>query len=107
LNEGTGICFSFVQIAHSLGSKIIIGDLKLTPEAEEFVSKAGSSRIVFHPCDVSKWDQLQMLVSVSEDKYDDVPDIWIAGAGIFEPVSLEVHSNTLCRCALNQLSPLA
>jgi hypothetical protein len=35
-----------------------------------------------------KWDQLQQLVATSEKKYGDVPDVWIAGAGVFEPVSL-------------------
>jgi len=77
-----------VQISHSLGAKIIIGDLKLTPEATDFVSKVGSDRIIFQPCDVTKWDQLQKLVSASEENYGNVPDVWIAGAGVFEPVRL-------------------
>lgn len=77
-----------MKIAHSLGAKIIIGDLRLRQEAREFVSKAGPDRIVFQPCDVTEWDQLQELVSTSEEKYGDVPDVWIAGAGIFEPVGL-------------------
>lgn len=82
----SGISLSYVQIAHSLGARIIIGDLKLTPEAEAFVAKAGSDRLIFQPCDVTKWDQLQKLVPTSEEKYGDVPDVWIAGAGVFEPV---------------------
>lgn len=86
----TGISLSFVQLAHSLGAKLVIGDLKLTPEADAFVAKAGTDRIVFQHCDVTKWDQLQKLVSTSEEKYDDVPDVWIAGAGVFEPVSPRV-----------------
>jgi NAD(P)-dependent dehydrogenase (short-subunit alcohol dehydrogenase family) len=69
----------------------MIGDLKLTPEAEAFVSKAGPDRVGFQLCDVSKWDQLQKLVATSEEKYGDVPDVWIAGAGVFEPVSLRVQ----------------
>jgi NAD(P)-dependent dehydrogenase (short-subunit alcohol dehydrogenase family) len=67
---------------------MIIGDLRLTQEAKEFVSRVGRDRIVFQPCDVAKWDQLQKLVSTSEVKYKDVPDVWVAGAGVFEPVRL-------------------
>jgi hypothetical protein len=71
---------------------MIIGDLRLTQEAKEFVSRVGRDRIVFQPCDVVKWDQLQKLVSTSEVKYKDVPDVWVAGAGIFEPVRLAKFS---------------
>lgn len=84
-----------MQIAHTLGAKIIIGDIKLTLEAEEFISKACSDRVVFQPCDVSKWDQLQKLVSTSEKKYGDVPDVWIAGAGVFEPVSFRINHSSI------------
>jgi NAD(P)-dependent dehydrogenase (short-subunit alcohol dehydrogenase family) len=91
MTEIAGICLSYVQIAYSLGAKIIIGDVKLTPEAEAFVSKADSDRIVFQPCDVTKWDQLKRLVFTSEEKYGDVPDVWIAGAGVFEPVRLQIN----------------
>lgn len=82
-----------MQLAHSLGAKLIIGDLKLTPEAEAFISQASSDRIVFQPCDVTKWDQLQKFISTSEEKYGDVPDVYIAGAGVFEPVRLHSTSH--------------
>jgi NAD(P)-dependent dehydrogenase (short-subunit alcohol dehydrogenase family) len=92
---------------------MIIGDLKLTPEAQHFVTSVGPDRIIFQPCDVTKWDQLQQLVSASEEKYGDVPDVWIAGAGVFEPVRLLIEfsfhiltpsSNTIINHDLKPLS---
>jgi NAD(P)-dependent dehydrogenase (short-subunit alcohol dehydrogenase family) len=43
---GSGISLSYVKIAYELGSKIIIGDLKLTHEGEEFVKEADPKRVV-------------------------------------------------------------
>ena len=68
----------------SKGAKVVIGDLRLSPEAEEF---AGSSKdVAFAKCDVTNWKDLENLIAVSEQSFGDVPDIYVPGAGILEPV---------------------
>jgi NAD(P)-dependent dehydrogenase (short-subunit alcohol dehydrogenase family) len=82
---GSGINLCFAQLAVKQGAKVIIADLKLTPEAEKFVNSEAPSAI-FTKCDVTKRSDLENLIKVSEEKYGDVPDVYIAGAGVFEPV---------------------
>ncbi|KAI9847594.1 MAG: hypothetical protein M1837_002168 [Sclerophora amabilis] len=80
---GSGINLAFTRLAASHGAKIVIADLRLTQEAEEF--KADRKNVVFEPCDVTKWADLENLITVSEKTFGDVPDCYIAGAGIFDP----------------------
>jgi hypothetical protein len=70
------------------GARIIIADLKLTPEAEDFTRHHGSSKVIFVKTDVSKRAQLENLITVSEKHFGDVPDVYICGAAIFELVTL-------------------
>lgn len=80
----TGISLAFVQLAASQGARVIIADLCLSSEAEESVKN--SQRIIFVKCDVTEWKDLQNLIEVSEEKFGDIPDVYVAGAGIFDPV---------------------
>ena len=82
---------------------MIIADLRLTGEAREFLEEAGDN-VVFAECDVAVWADLQNLVKVSEREFGDVPDVYVAGAGVFEPVcpptsSLQCH---FARCLLGR-----
>ena len=54
---------------------MIIGDIKLTPEAEKWLQTVKDGSVKFQKTDVTKWDQLQSLVTVSEQEYGDVPDV--------------------------------
>jgi NADP-dependent 3-hydroxy acid dehydrogenase YdfG len=72
-------------LAHNKGARVIIADLRLTKEAEDFLATAGVS-VVFQPCDVVKRSDLESLIAVSQERFGDVPDVYIAGAGVFEPV---------------------
>lgn len=83
---GSGINLSFVKLAVKAGARVIIADIKLTTEAEEFVKEAGDKVVIFETCDVTKRADLENLATVSSAKFHDVPDVWIAGAGVFEPV---------------------
>ena len=76
-NESTGIGFAFAKACHSKGARVLIGDLKLTKEAEEYVSKSNGSDIAFQKCDVSSWDDLHNLISASVEKFKDVPDVLV------------------------------
>ena len=85
---GSGINLSFARLALQNGARgILIADLALTKEAEEFVKSAGTSKVVFVKCDVTKRADLENLPKASEKAFGEVPDVWIAGAGVFEPVS--------------------
>ena len=83
-----GIGLAAAQLATSKGAKTIIADLKLTPAAETFVNSTPTASILFQPCDVRNWADLQALIRVSLDKWGDVPDVYIAAAGVFDPVRL-------------------
>jgi NAD(P)-dependent dehydrogenase (short-subunit alcohol dehydrogenase family) len=83
---GSGIGLSFVKLCHSKGAKgILIGDLKLTSDADDFIKKTGDGSVVFTQCDVSDWKALRKLITTSVEKFGEVPDIFCPCAGIFEP----------------------
>lgn len=82
----TGIGLSVVDLALEAKAKhIIIADLRLTSEATALVETHES--VVFQQCDVSNWHDLQKLIDVSKERLHDVPDVYVANAGVFEPVS--------------------
>ena len=70
--------------AAAKGARIIIADLRLIPEAQQFVDS--SDAVIFQRCDVRNWAELQALIQLSQDKWNDVPDVYVASAAIFEPV---------------------
>ena len=88
---GSGINLAFARLCVQQGAKVIIADLKLTPEGSTFISSISSKSAVFVKCDVTKRCDLENLVVASEKEWDDVPDVWVAGAGVFEPVSFKEH----------------
>lgn len=63
---------------------MIIADLRLTGDAQEAIIE--DTGITFRSCDVSRWADLQGLVDVSRQDFGGTPDIYIASAGVFEPV---------------------
>ena len=68
---------------------MLIGDLKLTKEAEDYVSKASGPDIVFEKCDVSSWDDLHNLISVSMKKFSAVPDVYAPIVSLASTESLD------------------
>jgi len=81
---GSGINLAFARLAVQKNARVIIADIQLTAEADEFLKY--EKNVVFQKCDVTKWTDLQNLIKVSEKEFGDVPDIYVAGAGVFEPV---------------------
>jgi NAD(P)-dependent dehydrogenase (short-subunit alcohol dehydrogenase family) len=63
---------------------VLIGDLKLTTEADEFIKQTGGS-VSFTQCDVSDWKALRRLITTSVEVFGEVPDVYCPCAGIFEP----------------------
>ncbi|OAL50326.1 NAD(P)-binding protein [Pyrenochaeta sp. DS3sAY3a] len=76
----SGIHLAFSRLARAEGAKVIIADLQIEDNAIQL-----DENILFHRCDVSKWSDLDSLTKISLDTYGDVPDIYVAGAGVFEP----------------------
>ena len=91
-----GICLAFTRLAAAQNNKLIIADVALTPEADAFIDEANKSskQVRFLKCDVTNWADLQNIVTFSELEFGDVPDVYIAGAGVFEKVKF---SNLACR----------
>ncbi|KAH0537501.1 hypothetical protein FGG08_005719 [Glutinoglossum americanum] len=85
---GSGINLAFVRLAHTKGARIIIADLRLTKDAEDFLATVKDT-VIFQPCDVTKRDDLETLITVSQNTFSDIPDVYVAGAGVFDPK----HSN--------------
>ncbi|KAK0263431.1 hypothetical protein B0A54_00788 [Friedmanniomyces endolithicus] len=83
---GSGINLAFVKLAFDTGAKVLIADLKLTPEAGDLI-KASKTHIAFTTCDVSNWSNLKALPSEVTKAFGPAAtaDVWIAGAGVFEP----------------------
>ncbi|KAH7342781.1 hypothetical protein BKA65DRAFT_504754 [Rhexocercosporidium sp. MPI-PUGE-AT-0058] len=82
---GSGINLCFTELAVQKGARVLIADLRLTPEAEKFVKETDPKVVKFVKCDVTKRTDLENLITVSEEEFGDVPDVYIAGAGVFEP----------------------
>ncbi|KAI9808860.1 MAG: hypothetical protein M1827_007183 [Pycnora praestabilis] len=80
---GSGISLAFAKLAAAHGAKIIIADLRLHKDAEDFEKENKS--VIFEKCDVTKWADLHNLITVSQKEFGDVPDVYIGGAGVFEP----------------------
>jgi len=83
ISRHTGIGLAYVRIALGKGAKVIIADLQLHKDAEDL---AGKPNVVFTKCDVAKWADLENLITVSKDTFGAVPDVYVANAGVFEPV---------------------
>ena len=83
---GSGINLSFAKFAVEKNARVIVADLKLTNDGETFMKSTSAKSAVFAKCDVRKRTDLENLVKVSEKEFGDVPDVYVAGAGVFEPV---------------------
>lgn len=65
---------------------MIIADLRLTADARKIVDS--DDKVIFQETDVTKWADLQRLIDTSVSTLGDIPDIFVACAGVFEPVSM-------------------
>jgi len=88
---GSGINLAFARLAHEKGARVVVGDIRLTKDAEEFVKNEG---VVFVKCDVAKRVDLQNLITVAEKEYGDVPDVYVPGAGVCEPAWSNFYDDT-------------
>ncbi|KAI1623927.1 hypothetical protein EDD37DRAFT_592242 [Exophiala viscosa] len=82
---GSGINFAFSKLVFEAGAKILIADLTLTEDARKFVASVPSEKVTFVKCDVTRRADLENLIKASRDTFGTVPDVYVAGAGVFEP----------------------
>lgn len=84
---GSGICFEFTKLLISNGCNVLVADLNLTPEAEEFINgtKGAKVRAIFKKTDVTNWTELQAAFDGVMTEFGGL-DIVCPGAGVFEPV---------------------
>ncbi|KAL7947089.1 hypothetical protein V8C42DRAFT_352477 [Trichoderma barbatum] len=90
-SEFRGINLAFALFLLSKGCSVIIGDLRLTPEAEALINEFphpspndGQPSALFHQTDVVSWPQLTSLWKTGLQAFPTI-DIVIPGAGLFEP----------------------
>lgn len=106
---GSGINLAFARLALSRGARLLIGDLKLTDEAQAFVA-ASPGRVLFTQCDVSKRSDLENLVVESRKQFGSTPDVYVAGAGVFEPPWSswwdDTEEDNYAQFSINALHPL-
>ncbi|KAL6248426.1 hypothetical protein RBB50_004681 [Rhinocladiella similis] len=82
---GSGIGYTFANLCHGRGARVIVGDLKLTDEAKEYLDANPKSEIFFETCDVTSWKSLRNLITTSVQVFGDVPDVYAPVAGVFDP----------------------
>jgi short-subunit dehydrogenase involved in D-alanine esterification of teichoic acids len=80
-----GIGLALAKLCHSHGARVLVGDLKLVPEAQKFVDSTPGSEVAFQKCDVSSWASLHELITTSVRQFGIVPDVYVPCAGVFEP----------------------
>ena len=91
LTQGLGIGHAFVKRLLSEGCSVLVGDMALTPEAEETArvypyppAAAGQAAFVFQKTDVTSWQELSALWKTALGTFPQV-DVVLPCAGVFEP----------------------
>jgi len=83
---GSGIGLELAKQCHSVGAKVLVGDLRQTPEAEEWSAPLSRETFYFQKCSVDDWASLHALITASVKHFGSVPDIYAPVAGVFEPL---------------------
>lgn len=78
-----GIGLSLTKQASNIGARILVTDLRTTPDFESFARN--KPNILYIRGDVTHWPDLIKLFDECERKWDDVPDAYGICAGVFEP----------------------
>lgn len=85
-DKATGIGLCYVLLARARGAKkVIIADIALSEKARQVVQE--DTDVVYQKCDVLKWHELQALIDDCKTRFGDVPDVFVASAGVLEPVA--------------------
>lgn len=82
---GSGIGFEFTKTCVEQGARVIIGDLRLTPEAQTWLDKQSAAEVIFKSCDVTSRKQLKDLINAAIESFGEVPDVFAPVAGVLDP----------------------
>jgi NAD(P)-dependent dehydrogenase (short-subunit alcohol dehydrogenase family) len=80
-----GIGLALAKQSYAAGAEVMIGDLRLTPEAEEWSASLPKNEFHFQKCSVDDWASLHALITSAVEHFGDVPDIYVPSAGVYEP----------------------
>lgn len=78
---GIGLCVA--KQAHALGTRVLVADIKTTPDFDTFA--AGKPNILYVQTDVTRWADFDKFFNECEKKWNDVPDAYAICAGLFDP----------------------
>ncbi|KAK4553513.1 hypothetical protein LTR86_009309 [Recurvomyces mirabilis] len=84
---GSGINLAFAKAIRAKGYTVVVGDIALHHEASEWLlttDKDGGPTVVFEHTDVIVLAQLERLFDVFAERIGGVPNIIVAGAGVYE-----------------------
>ena len=79
----SGIGLALTKQAANLGAKVLVADLRTTPEFDSWAQD--KDNVLYVKADVSHWPDFQKLFVACEEKWNDVPDAYGICAGVFEP----------------------
>ena len=65
------------KLCHKRNCQVILRDVRLTPEAEEWITttKESMAKVLYRQTDVAKWDQLRDLLNAAVKSFGNVPDL--------------------------------
>lgn len=78
-----GIGLALVKQAHDIGARVLVADLKTTPDFDTYA--ADKENILYVQSDVTKWAHFDKIFKACEEKWSDVPDAYGICAGLFDP----------------------
>lgn len=78
---GIGLCVT--KQAHDLGARVLVADLRTTPDFDTFA--ANKSNILYVQSDVTRWADFDKIFNACEKEWNDVPDGYAICAGLFDP----------------------
>jgi NAD(P)-dependent dehydrogenase (short-subunit alcohol dehydrogenase family) len=79
--SGIGLCVT--KQAHDLGARVLVADLRTTPDFDTFA--ANKSNILYVQSDVARWADFDKIFNACEKEWNDVPDGYAICAGLFDP----------------------
>lgn len=79
----TGIGLELTKQAYDIGAKVLVADLKTTPDFDTFA--VGKDGILYVQSDVTNWADFSKIFDACETKWHDVPDAYGICAGLFDP----------------------
>jgi 3-hydroxybutyrate dehydrogenase len=98
---GSGINLAFCKLLHRAGCRILIADIALHLQAQQWIASTRSEsppgpQITHVQTDVTKWEQLENIFDVARAEFGTIPDIVVPGAGVYEPSSNSFWADQDC-----------